>query len=156
MNVARVPLLQALAALLLASLALSVHAQGGEVAGTIKTLRGSVFVVRAGQSSVAELGMPIQARDTVRTGADGSVGITLRDQTLLTAGPNATVELRQFQFDSTTQGGAIDAHVRRGSLAVVSGAVARTSPQSVRFSTPAMTLGVRGTEFIIDAGDRPE
>lgn len=125
-------------------------------AGTIKTLKGQVSVTRNGQATPATAGMGVLAQDVIRTGADSSVGITLRDQTLLSAGPQSTIDLRQFQFDSTTQTGAIDAHVRRGTLAVVSGSIARHSPQSVRFSTPAMTLGVRGTEFIVDAGDRPE
>lgn len=125
-------------------------------AGTIKTLKGQVSVTRNGQATPATAGMGVLAQDVIRTGADSSVGITLRDQTLLSAGPQSTIDLRQFQFDSTTQAGAIDAHVRRGTLAVVSGSIARHSPQSVRFSTPAMTLGVRGTEFIVDAGDRPE
>jgi hypothetical protein len=34
---------------------------------------------------------------------------------------------------------------------VVSGKIAKQSPESVRFSTPTTTLGVRGTEFVIEA-----
>ncbi len=86
------------------------------------------------------------------TGANGAVGITLRDNTLLSAGPNSAIDLNKFVFDSTTHAGAIDATVRRGSLSVISGKIAKATPEAVRFSAPGMTLGVRGTSFLIDAG----
>ncbi|MBP6851471.1 MAG: FecR domain-containing protein, partial [Rhodoferax sp.] len=88
----------------------------------------------------------------VITGSDGSVGITLRDNTILSAGPNSTVDLTKFAFNSTTHAGAIDATVRRGTLSVTSGKIAKATPDAVSFSAPGMTLGVRGTTFIIDAG----
>lgn len=85
------------------------------------------------------------------TGASGSVGITLRDNTLLSAGANSALELAKFRFDSATHTGAIDAKLRRGTLSVISGKTTRASPDAVRFSAPGMTLGVSGTYFIIDA-----
>ena len=92
--------------------------------------------------------------DRLRTGADGSVGITLRETTVMSAGPNATLDLNKFAFDPTTHAGAIHASVRRGSVSVISGKIAKASPDTVRFSAPGMTLGVRGTHFIIDAGPK--
>ena len=47
--------------------------------------------------------------------------------------------------------GELDAHLKRGSLAVISGKLAKASPESVRFRTDSVTLGVRGTEFILEA-----
>jgi hypothetical protein len=61
--------------------------------------------------------------------------------------------LDKFVFDSTTHAGAIDATVKRGTLAVISGKIAKQSPDSVRFRTPNAILGVRGTSFVVDAGD---
>jgi hypothetical protein len=76
----------------------------------------------------------------------------LHDNTLLSAGPNSTVDLNKFAFDSTTHAGTIDATVKRGTLSVISGKIAKATPEAVRFSAPGMTLGVRGTSFVIDAG----
>jgi hypothetical protein len=39
---------------------------------------------------------------------------------------------------------------------VISGKLAKANPDAVRFSTPTTTLGVRGTEFIIEVGDTGE
>ena len=123
-----------------------------DMAGTVKVSKGQVLIERDQQQQPAPVGTPIYSNDRVMTGADGSVGITLRDNTLLSAGPNSTLELNKFSFDSTTNAGTIDAKVRRGTLSVISGKIAKASPDAVRFSAPGMTLGVRGTRFVIDAG----
>ena len=123
-----------------------------DVAGTVKVSKGQVTIERDQQQLPAPVGTRIFTSDRVMTGENGSVGITLRDSTLLSAGPNSTVDLNKFSFDSTTHAGAIDATVRRGTLSVISGKIAKASPEAVRFTAPGMTLGVRGTRFVIDAG----
>jgi hypothetical protein len=121
-------------------------------AGTVKTSRGQAVIERSGQRLAASVGTKVFASDRVLTGADGSVGITLRDNTILSAGPNSTVDLNKFAFNSTTHAGTIDATVKRGTLSVTSGKIAKATPDAVSFSAPGMTLGVRGTSFVIDAG----
>lgn len=135
-----------------AALLMPVLAWSADVAGTVKVSKGQVMVERNEQQLPAPVGTTIYSSDRVLTGADGSVGITLRDNTQLSAGPNSTLELDKFSFDSTTNAGVIDAKVRRGTLSVISGKIAKASPEAVRFSAPGMTLGVRGTRFVIDAG----
>lgn len=127
-------------------------AWAADEAGTVKVSKGLVVIERAQSQLPAPVGTRIFGNDRVRTGTDGSVGITLRDNTLLSAGPNSTVDLHKFSFDSTTHAGSIDASVRRGTLSVISGKIAKATPETVRFSAPGMTLGVRGTSFVIDAG----
>jgi hypothetical protein len=137
-------------------LMISLPALASDDAGTIKNSRGSVSIERNGQKIPAAAGMPVFTGDRVITGMDGSVGITLRDNTLLSAGPKSSLVLNRFAYNSSTNDGAIDATVKRGTLAVVSGKIAKNSPSSVKFHTPAAILGVRGTEFVIDAGSGKE
>ena len=120
------------------------------VIGTVKVARGGVSVLRGGQKLAAMPGTGLQVADRVVTAADGAVGITLRDNTLLSAGPNSSLSLDKFAFDGATHAGVLDTSLRRGTLSVVSGKIAKQSPESVRFSTANTTLGVRGTEFIIE------
>lgn len=121
-------------------------------AGVVKTRRGSVVVERSGQKLDAVVGTRILSSDRITTAADSAVGITLRDNTVLSAGPNSTVDLNKFAFNTTTHAGTIDASVKRGTLSVISGKIAKATPEAVSFSAPGMTLGVRGTSFVIDAG----
>jgi hypothetical protein len=130
----------------------SLAADAATAAGTIKTSRGTAQIERQGAKVPANVGSAVNVSDRIVTGADGAVGITLRDNTLLSAGPNSTLDLNKFVFDTTTHAGELNASVKRGTLAVVSGKIAKTSPESVLFNTPTISLGVRGTEFVIDAG----
>lgn len=140
-------------ALLLALLLLAPALPAAEQAGTIKTSQGTAFIVRTGLKLPANPGERVNVSDSIVTGSDGTVGITLLDDTRLTAGPDSNMELRRFVFDSTTHAGGLDASVKHGSLAVISGKIAKTNPESVSFSTSTVTLGVRGTRFIIKAGN---
>ena len=140
--------------LFLAAACTALTAWAADEAGTVKVSKGNAYVERAGQKTPLAVGMHILVSDRVVTGADGAVGITLRDNTLLSAGPNSVLDINKFAFDSTTHAGVIDASVRRGTLSVISGKIAKSSPDKVVFSAPGMTLAVRGTEFVIDAGQR--
>jgi hypothetical protein len=121
--------------------------------GQIKVAKGRVIVERKGQELAAQVGMPLETADVVKTGPDGAVGITMRDNSLLSAGPNSIVSLERFEFDATTSEGRLDAHLRRGTLAVVSGRIAKKSPQAMTVRTPSAVLGVRGTEFVVSVDE---
>lgn len=122
-------------------------------AGMIKTAKGSASIEREGQKTPAKAGAALMASDRVLTGADGSVGITLRDETLLAVGPNSNVWLEKYAFDPTSHEGALNATVKKGTLGVISGKLSKQSPGAVQFRTPTSILGVRGTEFVIDVKD---
>lgn len=119
-------------------------------AGMVKTANGTVNIERSGQKLAAAVGTPVYQSDRLRTGSDGSVGVTLRDQTILSAGPNSLVAVDKFNFDNTTQAGAMSILIRKGTLLVASGRIAKQTPESVDFHTPTSVLGVRGTEFVIE------
>ena len=121
--------------------------------GQIKVATGQVLVDRKGQTLPGRVGMPLETDDVVRTGTDGSVGITMRDNSLLSAGPNSILSLERFEFDPTTNDGRFDAQLRRGTLAVVSGRIAKKTPQAMTVRTPSATLGVRGTEFVVSVDE---
>ena len=121
--------------------------------GQIKISRGLVTVERGAQSFPGAVGTRLQASDVITTGADGSVGITMNDDSLLSAGPNSAVSLDRFAFDSTTHQGQFDASLRKGSLSVISGRIAKQSPDAMVVRTPSTILGVRGTEFVVSVDE---
>ena len=134
-----------------AALCLALPAQAD--VGQIKVATGQVFVDRKGQSLPGRVGLPLEADDVLRTGADGSVGLTMRDNSLLSAGPNSILSLEHFEFDPTTSEGRFDARLQRGTLAVVSGRIAKKAPQAMTVRTPSAVLGVRGTEFVVSVDE---
>jgi len=139
-------------AMLLIALWLSAAAAAAEI-GQIKVAKGQVTVEREGQSIPATVGTRLQTADIVRTGADGSVGITMGDDSLLSAGPNSVLSLDRYEFDPTTNRGRFDAKLNKGTLAVISGKIAKQSPGAMTVQTPAAILGVRGTEFVVSTNE---
>lgn len=117
--------------------------------GQVKTAKGSVHVERDGKLLPASVGMPIRQADSLVTGADGAVGVTFSDNSLLSTGPNSVLVVDRYNFDSTTHAGRFDASLKKGTLAVVSGKMVKQSPDAMKVRTPAAIMGVRGTEFIV-------
>ena len=120
-------------------------------AGIVKRLRGEVTLQRAELALAPVPGTAVRVGDRFITGADGSVGITMADDTLLTAGPGSTLVISEFRFDSTTNEGGLLASLWKGTLHIVTGLIAKQTPQNVNVQTRNALMGVRGTEFIVDA-----
>ena len=121
--------------------------------GQIKTLKGEVFIVRNGAQLQAKLGDVLHQADVVETGPKGSVGITFIDNSRFSAGPNTRLELKQFRFNPTTHEGEFEADVKRGTLAVISGQIAKHSHEAMRVKTPTTILGFRGTTVAVKVID---
>lgn len=117
--------------------------------GQVKTSKGEVTIERAGARLSGPVGTKLEASDVLSTGSDGAVGITMSDGSLLSIGPNSVLSLDAFQFDPTTHQGKFDSTLSRGTLSVVSGKIAKQSPEAMKVRTPANVLGVRGTEFVV-------
>lgn len=117
--------------------------------GQVKTAKGTVHVERDGKRLPASVGMPIRQSDSLVTGADGAVGVTFVDNSLLSTGPNSVLVVDRYSFDRTTHAGHFDASLKKGTLAVVSGKMVKQSPDAMKVRTPAAIMGVRGTEFVV-------
>ena len=117
--------------------------------GQIKVAKGQVAIERQGKTLPATVGTRLQTSDIVKTGADGSVGITMDDDSLLSAGPNSALSLDAYAFDSTTNQGRLDTSLNKGTLSVISGRIAKQSQDAMTVRTPTAILGVRGTEFVV-------
>jgi hypothetical protein len=125
------------------------QAAWAEAIGQIKTLAGDVTIVRGPMQSPARAGDLLEKADTLRTGADGRVGITFIDNSRFSLGPNSQIALEKFTFDPTTQEGEFLTRVDRGTLAVISGHIAHTTPNAMQVQTRTTILGVRGTHFLV-------
>jgi outer membrane protein OmpA-like peptidoglycan-associated protein len=121
--------------------------------GKVKTLKGTAWIERGSARTAVTIGSALQAKDRVVTDANSTAGLTLRDNTLITVGPGSILEMNRYAFDATSHQGELDASVKRGSILAISGKIAKASPESVKFNTATVTLGVRGTEFILEAGE---
>ena len=143
---------QTAGAMLLAGLCFALSASAADI-GQVKVSRGRVSIEREGGSLPASVGTRLQTSDVVRTGSDGSIGITMDDDSLLSAGPNSVLVLEHYAFDPATRKGRFDASLNKGTLAVISGQIAKQAPDAMTVRTPTAILGVRGTEFVVSVNE---
>lgn len=130
-----------------------VSAQEPLPAGHVKTVSGAAMIVRATGTVAAKPGDPIYASDTLRTGADGAVGVTMRDDTRLSLGPNSEVRVDRYVYAPGEGGLGMVLKFVRGAAVYVSGRIAKLAPDSIRLEAPSAIVGVRGTTVAIQVGN---
>jgi hypothetical protein len=92
--------------------------------------------------------------DTLRTGADGRLGVTLRDDTRVSLGPASEVRLDSFLY-TPSEGGSVSCSTScAASPSYVSGKIAKLAPDSIRLETPGAIVGVRGTTVAVQVVPR--
>ncbi|MGD9946146.1 MAG: FecR domain-containing protein [Burkholderiaceae bacterium] len=122
-------------------------------AGVVKTVTGQAWVSSGSGEIRAVVGMPVQAGATVRTGDDGALGLTLKDNTVMSLGPRTEIALDAFVFDPGRDRLGLTLRLTRGTLNFISGLIAKLRPEAQIIRTPTGTIGVRGTHFLAKAGD---
>jgi hypothetical protein len=117
--------------------------------GHVKTASGAASIVRDGDALPAAPGSALHRADLLETGPDGSMGIMLNDETRLSLGPTSRLSLEKFAFKPETEEYSLVTRMTRGTLLMVSGLIAKLSPESARVETPSGIIGVRGTRFLV-------
>ena len=138
-----------LAAIGLVLLAAPAFAQQSSPAGRIKVVSGSAFIVRSGGTIRAEVGQTVFESDSLRTGEDGRIGVTLDDDTRLSLGPSSEVRLNSFSYAPAQGSVGLAMSFLRGIAVYVSGQIAKLAPDSIRLETPSAIVGVRGTTLAL-------
>lgn len=122
-------------------------------AGHVKTVSGTATIVRAQVTTPAKAGDAIYATDTIRTGADGALGLTLQDDTRVSLGANSEMKVDRYVYAPGEGGLGMVLKFLRGMAVYVSGRMAKLAPDSIRLETPTGIVGVRGTTVAIRVGD---
>jgi len=138
-----------LAVIALGLLAAPAYAQQPSPVGRVKVVSGSAFVVRSGASMRAEVGQSVFESDSLRTGEDGGIGVTLNDDTRLSLGPSSEVSLDSFKYAPAEGSVGLAMRFLRGIAVYVSGQIAKLAPDAVRLETPSAIVGVRGTTLAV-------
>jgi hypothetical protein len=126
-----------------------VWGQEAAAVGRIKVVSGSAFILRQNATIPAELGQVVFETDGLRTGADGRIGVTLKDDTRVSLGPNSEARIDRFVYAPAEGRLGFVFNIVRGVAAYVSGQIAKLAPDSIRLETPAAIVGVRGTSLAV-------
>ena len=133
----------------LVAAALTSHLAAAEI-GRVKAVTGDANIMRGKAVVAATPGLTLDVADVLVTGKDGRIGVTFIDNSRFAVGPNSRVSLTKFDFDDTTHKGSSLTTVDRGSLAIVSGQIAKENRDEMKVRTPTSLLAARGTKFVVD------
>lgn len=136
-------------AALLVTFATANVAVAADTIGFVKTVSGTASIVRGGVETRVSVGSPLYEDDTIKTGKDSSLGVTMKDGTTLSAGPETEILLDQYAYAPKQQQLGFVARVSQGTLDFVSGMLGKLAPESVAIETPTGTIGMRGTHFVV-------
>ncbi|CAB1367386.1 FecR domain-containing protein [Denitratisoma oestradiolicum] len=115
----------------------------------IKVARGIINVERTGQRHPGLVGMRLKQNDIITTAGNGSAGLMFLDNSMLSLGPDAEVSLQRFSYDPVTYMGAFDAFVKRGTVSVQSGNIARQSADAMRVTTPKAEIKGDARSYLV-------
>lgn len=123
-------------------------------AGIVKIVGGDVRVRDAQGERPLKSGDAVFANDRLVSGKEGSASVVLRDGTTLVLANNSQLEIQKYTFDATTQDGSILVNLMQGSLRMLTGLIARVNPDAIQVKTKTLSVGIRGTDFIVETEDK--
>lgn len=138
--------------LLTVFLGLSLVSAEQVLAGKVKKIRGTVFVVRGDRTQTLRVGDPVFQNDLMQTGATGAVGIIFEDNTILSLGPKSRLAIDGYTFAPEQGKLSLLLRLLRGTASYLSGIIGKQAPEAVKFQTPDATIGIRGTKFLVKVG----
>lgn len=123
-------------------------------AAVVKTVTGSALLLRSGKELPLTPGVTVLVGDTIKTAADGRVGLTFKDGTRLALGGSTELRLDTFTYAPAQNQLGMVVKLLRGVVEYVSGRMAKLAPGAVKVETPTSVIGIRGTRLLIGV-DQP-
>jgi hypothetical protein len=123
---------------------------GDEAVGTLTEVTGTVRLLRGENVLETQRGVEVVPQDIVETGVNGAVQIDLKDGSVLRLGPGSRLALSDYKLDK-------DRNVISATVDVLTGwlrfAVSklRKDDSKYRINAPSLTIGIRGTEGVVEA-----
>lgn len=136
---------------LLAAWSLSgvVFAVEPETIGFVKVAEGEAWLAQDGKIALAHPGLAVHLGDILKTGRQGAMGVTFKDNTIMSIGPNTEVQVEEYLYAPGKDQLKLRANMLRGTLHYLSGLIAKLRPENVSVKTPTGIIGVRGTRFLV-------
>lgn len=137
---------------LLLLMAASLCLGASEPIGEITLVIGEAQLARvdgAVQSVVRN--MPILVGDRIETSVGGHVHIRFVDGGMVSVRPESRLVIESYQREAGGAAGAIKFKLDRGAVRSVTGAWGEANRERFRLNTPIAAIGVRGTDFVVQA-----
>ncbi|MEA1918685.1 MAG: FecR family protein [Campylobacterota bacterium] len=114
--------------------------------GVVGAFKGSAELIRQGESHALLSGSVLQENDAIITQEDAKVQLIMKDETIITIGPNSHFELDSYIFEDNAQS-TLNLRLQRGFFRAITGKIGKLAPERFKIRTKSATIGIRGTDF---------
>ncbi len=123
-----------------------------EPAGIFKSVSGDVQVLRFDKKKTTpKAGDKLFESDTILTGKGASAGLIFSDDTLVSVGQNSEFSVKEYTFKPGDKKGSFTGKLGKGTMACMTGLIAKMNPESMKVEAKTATIGIRGTYFVAEA-----
>jgi hypothetical protein len=110
--------------------------------------RGEVFAENEAVRRTLARGDAVEEEERIITGEKSFAVLQFVDGAKVTIRPNSVLDIKQYVYNGGDENAATLSLVS-GGLRIITGAMAKTEPDSFKVETPVALMGVRGTEFVV-------
>ena len=128
-------------------ISLEAHAQANFVGAVRVAMEAKIL--RGGKIIKASAGTMLEEKDTLVTEQTGSIGIVLKDNSVISLGPNSRFQISEFNFAPRENKLGLLGKLTKGTLEYISGKISKIARDAAKFRTPFTTIAVRGTRLLI-------
>jgi hypothetical protein len=97
---------------------------------------------------------PIAVGQTITTSSNGHVHIRFNDDAFVSVRPNSTLTVEQYDFDKNDASkNRVRFTLSQGVARLITGKAGQAAKDNFRLNTPVAAIGIRGTDFLVQASE---
>jgi hypothetical protein len=140
-------------ALLVCMTVSSACALAADLAGSVSFVIGDASVIgEDGKPHVVARGENINAGQILQTGATGHIHLRMVDGAFVSIRPESRLRIEDYHYDAANpENNRIKFVLEKGVARSITGRAGEASKQNYRLNTPLAAIGIRGTDFVVQA-----
>jgi hypothetical protein len=125
-----------------------------EPIGLVKKVKGEAFDIKRDNTTIPlKVGDKIYEGDTIKTSMKSSIGIIFEDGTLISVGSNSVFGVDEYLFEPKDKKVKFNSNLTKGTMACMSGLIAKINPDAMKIKAKSASMGIRGTYFIVEVDE---
>lgn len=126
-----------------------------DLAGSVSFVIGDANVIGAdGKPHAVTRGENINAGQILQTGATGHIHLRMVDGAFVSIRPQSRLRIEDYHYDDASPvNNRIKFVLEKGVARSITGRAGEAARENYRFNTPLAAIGIRGTDFVVQAGN---
>jgi hypothetical protein len=124
----------------------------GQGIGSVSFLIGKATLLRQGVSMAVTQGSTLQVGDDLVTQDNGHIHVRFVDGAMVSLRPSSLLKIKAYRFDPQNPSNSeVRFELEQGVVRAISGQAAESAKDKFRLNTPLAAIGVKGTDFVVEA-----